>query len=143
MILAIAAFELHQRLRRISTYVYFLVFLSLSALFVCMAGGAIPGASVDFGTAGKVMLNSPYALNNIIVYVSLFGIVITAALAGQATYQDIDNNCAVFFYTSPISKLDYLGGRFLAAIAVQIFVFSGVGLAAWIGTITPWIDKTR
>ena len=143
MLPAIFLFELKQRLRRISTYVYFVVFFGLGLLFALMSGGAFTQASVDFGTGGKVLLNSPYALNGIITYICFFGIVITAAIAGQATYQDIANNCAVFFYTAPISKLDYLGGRFLAAIAVQIVIFSGVGLAAWIGTLTPWIDKTR
>jgi hypothetical protein len=143
MILTIAAFELRQRLRRISTFVYFLVFFSLSALFVCMAGGAIAGASVDFGTAGKVLLNSPYALNNIIVYVSLFGIVITAALAGQATYQDIDSNCAVFFYTSPITKFQYLAGRYFGAVLVQVLIFSSIGLGACCAVHLPWIDATR
>ena len=108
-----------------------------------MSGGAFATASVDFGTGGKILINSPYALNGIITYICFFGIVITAAIAGQATYQDIDNNSAVFFYTAPISKLDYLGGRFLGAIAVQVVIFASVGLGAWIGTITPWVDKTR
>ena len=143
MILTIAAFDLHQRLRRISTYVYFLVFFALSVLFVCMAGGAIPGASVDFGTAGKVMLNSPYALNNIIVYVSLFGIVVMAALAGQATYQDIDSNCAVFFYSSPITKFQYLAGRYVGAVVVQALIFSSIGFGAWLAAHLPWIDPAR
>ncbi len=102
-----------------------------------------PNASVDFGTGGKVLINSPYALNSVITFISFFGIVITAAIAGQATYQDIDSNSAVFFYTAPITKLDYLGGRFLAAFALQVLIFSSVGLGAWIGTLTPWLDKTR
>jgi ABC-2 type transport system permease protein len=143
MILTIAGFEVHQRLRRISTYVYFLVFFSLSALFVCVAGGAIAGASVDFGTAGKVFLNSPYALNNIIVYISLLGLVVTGSLAGQATYQDIDSDSAVFFYSSPISKLDYLGGRYLGALAIQVLIFSSIGLGAWCAVHLPWIDPSR
>ena len=84
-----------------------------------MSGGAFSGASVEFGTGGKVLVNSPYALNSIITYISFFGIVITAAIAGQATYQDIDSNSAVFFYTAPITKFDYLGGRFLAAFAFR------------------------
>ena len=140
---AIFLFELRQRLRRISTYVYFAVFFGLGLLFALMSGGAFAQASVDFGTGGKILLNSPYALNGIITYICFFGIVITAAIAGQATYQDIDSNSAVFFYTAPISKLDYLGGRFLGAIAVQVVIFASVGLGAWIATITPWIDKTR
>ena len=65
------------------------------------------------------------------------------AIAGQATYQDIDSNSTPFFYTAPITKLDYLGGRYLAAFAVQVPIFASVGLGAWIGTLMPWIDKTR
>ena len=134
-IVAIFAFELQQRLRRLSTYVYFVVFFALGILFALMSGGAFAEASVDFGTGGKVLVNSPYALNSIITYICFFGIVITAAIAGQATYQDIDSNSAVFFYTAPITKLDYLGGRFLAAFVVQIFIFSSVGVGAWLGHI--------
>ena len=85
-------FELQQRLRRLSTYVYFVVFFALGLLFTLMSGGAFSSASVDFGTGGKVLINSPYALNGVITYICFFGIVITAAIAGQATYQDIDSN---------------------------------------------------
>ena len=92
MVARIAAFEFSQRLRRISTYVYFFVFFGLSLLFVLMSGGAISDASVDFGTGGRVLVNSPFALNIIITFVTFFGVVVSAALAGQATYQDIDNN---------------------------------------------------
>ena len=143
MVLTIAGFELRQRLHRISTYVYFLVFFGLSLLFANMAGGAIPQASVEFGTGGKVLVNSPYVLNIIITYITFFGIVITAALAGQATYQDIDTHSTALFYTAPITKFDYLAGRFLGSLATQLLVFSSVGLGAWAATLLPWIDRTR
>jgi ABC-2 type transport system permease protein len=143
MLINIFLFELQQRLRRISTWVYFLVFFALGCLFTLMSGGAFAEASVDFGTGGKVLVNSPYALNSVITFISFFGLVITAAIAGQATYQDIDSNSTPFFYTAPITKLDYLGGRYLAAFAVQIPIFASVGLGAWVGTLMPWVDKTR
>src|SRR5271154_2044273 len=143
MLINIFLFELQQRLRRISTYVYFVVYLALGCLFALLSGGAFAGGSVEFGTGGKVLVNSPYALNSIITYICFFGIVITAAIAGQATYQDIDSNSTPFFYTAPITKLDYLGGRYLAAFAVQVPIFASVGLGAWVATLMPWIDKTR
>lgn len=140
---AIFLFELRQRLRRLSTWVYFVVFFALGLLFTLMSGGAFSSASVDFGTGGKVLITSPYALNGVITYICFFGIIVTAAIAGQATYQDIDSNSSMFFYTAPISKFDYLGGRFLAAVALQVVIFSSVGLAAWAGIMSPWLDKTR
>jgi ABC-2 type transport system permease protein len=143
MLAGIFLFEFHHRLRRVSTYVYFGVFFVLGLLFTLMSGGAFATASVDFGTGGKILINSPYALNSIITYICFFGIVVTAAIAGQATFQDIDNKATHFFYTAPITRFDYLGGRFLGAFAVQLVIFASVGLGAWVGTLTPWLDKTR
>jgi ABC-2 type transport system permease protein len=143
MVAQILAFEFSQRLRRISTYVYFVVFFGLGFLFVLMSGGAFSGASVDFGTGGRVLVTSPFALNVIIMYISFFGVVVSAALAGQATYQDVENNTTAFLYTAPISKFDYLGGRFLGALAVQVVIFTSVGLGAWVGTCMPWLDPAR
>ena len=143
MVLAICSFEFRQRLRRISTYVYFLIFAGLSCLFTLVAGGAIPGSSVEFGTGGKVLVNSPYALDVIISFITFFGVVVTAALAGQATYQDIDSRSTDFFFTAPITKFDYLTGRYLGALLIQLAIFSSVGLGAWIGTRLPWIDSAR
>jgi hypothetical protein len=143
MIFSILNFELSRRLRQISTYVYFVVFFALAFLFVLMSGGAFPTATVDFGTGGKVLVTSPFALSAIIMYMSFFGVVVTAALAGQATYQDVDSNSTSFFYTSPITKFEYLAGRFLGSLAVQVVIFSSVGLGAFVGTKMPWLDPAR
>src|SRR5258707_906238 len=104
MVLTILSFEFRQRLRRISTYVYFLVFVSMGCFFGAIAGGAIAGSSIEFGTGGKVLVNSPFALNTIISYVTFFGLVITAAIAGQATSQAVHTDSTAFFYTAPITK---------------------------------------
>jgi hypothetical protein len=143
MTITILLFEIRQRLRRISTYIYFLILLALGMLFMLLSGGAFSGSSVDFGTGGKVLVNSPYALNQIIVYMSVFGAIITASLAGQATFQDVDSNSTAFFYTAPITKFDYLMGRFLGVLCLQFLIFSGVGLGAWIAVHTPWLDAMR
>src|SRR5262249_39724651 len=107
------------------------------------SGGAFSSIQVGLGTDGKVMVNSPFALWAFISELSFYGLIITAALAGQATYQDIDNNCAEFFYSAPISKLDYLAGRFLGSLAAQIIIFAGLGIGAWFGTHMPFLDQTR
>ncbi len=143
MVGTIAAFEFRQRFRRISTYVYFVVLFGLTFLFQLVVGGAFPGASVDFGTGGRVYANSPYALFAVIVYISTFGVVITAALAGQATFQDVDSNSTQFFFAAPITKFDYLAGRFLGAILVQLVLFSSIGLGALVATHTHWMDAAR
>src|SRR5438552_10404502 len=143
MTITIALFELRQRLRRVSTYLYFLVLFALAFLFALIGGGAFNGASLDFGTGGKVFINSPFSLYNFISILSVFGVIITAAIAGQATYQDIDNNCTSFFYTMPINKRQYLTGRFLGSLFIQCFIFSGLAVGAWAGTHMPFLDPAR
>jgi ABC-2 type transport system permease protein len=69
--------------------------------------------------------------------------VVMAAISGQATYQDVDSHSTDFFFTAPISKFQYLAGRFLGALAIQVLIFSGVGIGAWVATRMPWIDPTR
>src|SRR5262245_24290563 len=48
--LAIAWFELKTKLKRLSTYVYFLVFTALAALWMAAAGGAFASANVVFSS---------------------------------------------------------------------------------------------
>ena len=143
MLLAIAGFELHQRLRRISTYVYFGVFLVLAAFFILAAGGAIPGATVDFGTGGKVNINSPWSLAMLMTLIASFTVVVNAAIAGRATHQDIDANTTPLLFTRPITRAEYLGGRFLGALGVMLVLSLGIGLGAWLASILPWMPASR
>ena len=143
MLLAIAGFEFQQRLRRISTYVYFCVFLALSAFFVLAAGGAIPGAAVDFGTGGKVAVNSPYSLASLMTLIASFTVIINASIAGRATHQDIDDNTTPLLFTRPITRAQYLAGRFLGAFAVLLVLSLAIGLGTWIASRLPWMPATR
>jgi ABC-type transport system involved in multi-copper enzyme maturation permease subunit len=143
MLLAIAGFEVRQRLQRISTYVYFLVFFALAALFILAAGGAIPGANVDFGTGGKVAINSPWSLASLMTLIASFTVVITAAIAGRATHQDIDSNVTPLIFTRPITRAQYLGGRFLGALAVLGLLSLAIGLGAWLASVSPWMPASR
>ena len=143
MTVSILGFEFSRRLRRISTYVYFVVFFGLGFLFVLMSGGAFAQASVDFGTGGRVLVTSPFALNLIIMFVSFFGVIVIGAISGQATYQDLDSNSTAFFYTAPITKFDYLSGRYLGSLGVEVVIFLSVGLGAWVATLMPWLDPAR
>jgi len=143
MLLAIAGFEVRQRLHRISTYVYFAVFLVLAAFFILAAGGAIPNANVDFGTGGKVDINSPWSLASLMTLIASFTVVITAAIAGRATHQDVDANITPLLFTRPITRAEYLGGRFLGALGVLVLLSLAIGLGAFLATKLPWMPATR
>jgi hypothetical protein len=143
MLLAIAGFEVRQRLQRVSTYVYFLVFLVLAAFFILAAGGAIPNATIDFGTGGKVDINSPWSLAMLMTLIASFTVVINAAIAGRATHQDIDANTTPLLFARPITRAQYLGGRFLGALGVILLLSLAIGVGTWLATRLPWMPASR
>jgi ABC-2 type transport system permease protein len=143
MLIRIAVFEVRQRLRAVSTYVYFAVLFAFSAFFVAASGGAVKGATMDVGIGSKVNVNSPFSLNAVMVLIASFATPIVAAIGGRAVFQDIDHRSTALFFTKPISKLDYLGGRFLGAFAVVIGIHVGLGLGAFACIHAGVVDATR
>jgi ABC-2 type transport system permease protein len=131
-------FELRFRARSVSTYVYFLMWSAFS--FFCVA-------SESFGPVGnsngKVLLNGPYANTLNDLYASLFGIIVIAAIFGTSILRDFQRDTYQLLFTKPISKLAYLGGRWAGSCVTTVFVFSGLVLGTWLGTLAPWADQSR
>ena len=140
--LAIALFELRTRLRLVSTYVYFLVFAALAGLWMAAAGGVFQSANIVFG-ADKVAINSPYALAQTISVLGLLGVIVVAAFMGRAVQQDFETQSFHFFFTTPIRKAQYLGGRFLGAVLVLMLIFLGIAVGLWIGAHWPGVEPSR
>jgi hypothetical protein len=139
---AIAAFEFRTRVRRISTWVYFLVFFALAMLWTAAAGGAVPNAIVAFGS-GKVWVNSPYAIAQTVAFLGMAALTVIAAVMGRAIQQDFEHRVEPFFFTAPINRRDYLGGRFLGAVAVLVVILSSIPLGGIAGLLVPGIDSDR
>ena len=138
----IAAFEFRTRLKRISTWVYFAIFFALAMFWVAAAGGVIEHAMVSFGS-GKIWINSPFAISQTVSFLGMMGSTIIAALMGRAVQQDFEYRTEHFFFTSPIRKSDYLGGRFIGAVAVLMLVLSSIAIGGAIGLYLPGIDPDR
>ncbi|HET6181050.1 MAG TPA: M1 family aminopeptidase [Candidatus Sulfotelmatobacter sp.] len=131
-------FEIKFRFKSISTYAYFLIWLTFS--FLCVA-------SESFGpignSNGKVLLNTAYsnAFNDI--GASLFGIIIIAAIFGTSVLRDFQRDTYQILFTQPISKFAYLGGRWAGSFVTTVFAFSGMMFGTFFGTFAPWADHTR
>src|SRR5437868_867780 len=48
-----------------------------------------------------------------------------------------------FFFSAPISKADYVFGRFAGAALTLAVVFASIPLGAWLGTWIPGIEPDR
>lgn len=140
----IASHEISYRLRKASTHTYFLLFFALSYLLVNAAGGAFgSGTVIIAGTGPNTLVNSPFVLAITIAFLSLLGVIITAAFMGQTIHRDYDNGIDPLIFTTPVKKRDYLGGRFAGALLVNLYIFTAFGLGLMAGEITPWLDADK
>ncbi|AGC45160.1 hypothetical protein MYSTI_03854 [Myxococcus stipitatus DSM 14675] len=143
MLSALATFELRRRVKMISTWVYAAILSGASLLLMLALGGAFKSVSASSGSE-KVFANSPHTLFASINVFSLFGLLIVAAVFGQAAYQDFGHKTWMLVFTKNVKKTPYLLGRFLGA-----YVFSAVLMLALIpgllfGAAGVWlIDKTQ
>jgi ABC-2 type transport system permease protein len=132
------SFELKLRGKSVSTYIYFAVWVAFA--FLCVA-------SENFGPVananGKVLLNGPYASSVYATGISLFGIIIIAAIFGTSILRDFQRDTYQMLFTKPIPKLAYLGGRWAGSLVVAIFAFSGCLLGEFAATFAPWADHSR
>ncbi|MGB0118763.1 MAG: M1 family aminopeptidase [Terriglobales bacterium] len=131
-------FELRFRFKSLSTYVYFLLWLTFSFLSI---------ASENFGpignSNGKILLNSAYSNTFNDIGASLFGIIVIAAIFGTSILRDFQRDTYQILFTKPISKFGYLGGRWAGSYVTTLFAFSGMMLGTFLGTFAPWADHTR
>jgi ABC-2 type transport system permease protein len=138
---AIALFEARQRLKLLSTWVYFAMFLALAMLWMAAAGGVFREMTVSFGS--KVMINSPFSIALTTAFLGCLGVVVIAAMMGRSVQQDFEYDMHHFFFSAPITKLAYVGGRFLGAFATLAVIYASIPLGAFLGTFIPGIDPDR
>lgn len=131
-------FELRLRRKSISTYIYFLVWFVFS--FLCVASESF--GPVGFNN-GKVLLNGPYAGTVDATGISLFGVIIIAAIFGTSILRDFQRDTYQMLFTKPISKFAYLGGRWAGSFVTTVLAFSGCLFGEYAGTFAPWADHAR
>jgi ABC-2 type transport system permease protein len=136
--LNIALFEARQRLKLMSTWIYFGMFLLLAMLWMAAAGGVFREAHVSFGS--KVMINAPFAVAITVAFLGCFGVIVMAAMVGRSVQQDFEYDMHHFFFSAPISKAAYVFGRYAGSVATLALVFTSIPLGAWFGTFLPGID---
>ncbi|MBA5605775.1 hypothetical protein H3H36_10410 [Duganella sp. FT3S] len=138
--LAIALFEARQRLKLLSTWVYFGMFLLLALLWMAAAGGVFKAAVVSFGS---VAINAPRSVMITVSYLGSLGVIVMAAMMGRSVQQDFEYDMHHFFFSAPIGKHQYIFGRFLGAFLSLAVIFTSLPLGAWLGTYLPGIDLER
>ena len=72
------------------------------------------------------ILNSPFIITAVSVFSCQIWLLIAPMVAGDAAARDVHAGMHPLTYASPISKTEYLGGRFLAAFALNALILLAV-----------------
>ena len=110
-------FEFVYQARRVRTWLYFAVLFVVAYLLMGTGGGG-----------GDVLANSPFNIAQGTVLTGVLWILMAPAVAGSAAARDVQTRMHPLIYTAPISKADYLGGRFLAAFVLNALILLAVPL---------------
>ncbi|TWI63672.1 peptidase M1-like protein [Pseudoduganella lurida] len=138
---AIALFEARQRLRLLSTWAYFALFLTLALVWTGATGGAFKEFTVTYG--GKVLINAPRSIMLTASVLGCLGVIVVAAVMGRAVQQDFEYDMHHFFFSAPIGKHQYMFGRFLGAWLVLAVIFASIPLGTLLGTWLPGVEADR
>ena len=133
MFRSVAAFELRYQLKSPAFWVTFLIFGLLTF-------AAVASDNVQIGSGGNVLVNSPYAIAQTMLVMSLFAVFIMTAFVANVVVRDDETGFGPIIHATRITRFDYLFGRFSGAFLAGCFAFLSVPLGMMLGAAMPWLD---
>ncbi|HJQ37692.1 MAG TPA: hypothetical protein VKB93_11190 [Thermoanaerobaculia bacterium] len=124
-------YELAYRLRSVSTWLYagFLFLIAFWVIHVSVTG------------TNPVHANAPQSLaETTSLFCGLFGILVTAGLFSDAAIRDRADRMDALLFTTRLRPTEYLGGRFLAALAINSLLVLAIPIGLALATRMPYLD---
>jgi ABC-type transport system involved in multi-copper enzyme maturation permease subunit len=125
-------FEFAYQIRRASTWLCFVV------LFVFAFGMMVGSKPSD----DDVLQNAPFGIAFATVLGGAIWLLIAASVAGDAATRDVQTRMHPLMYTAPVSKAEYLGGRFLAAFVLNALMLLTVPAGILLGLYLPDVEAS-
>jgi ABC-2 type transport system permease protein len=132
-LLGIFRFEVAYQLRRLSTWLPFAALAVVAYLFI-RQNVVADQLYADF------YLNSPFIIAVVTVFCSLFWLLVAAGVAGEIAARDVEAGMHPLTYTAPVSKAEYLGGRFLAVFVINAIILLAVPLGVMLAVYASGVD---
>jgi ABC-2 type transport system permease protein len=137
MLRQILWFEIRYWLRSAMLWVFFFVIAALVFL----------AESTDHLTLGSSLTNTfrnaPFVVENFYSFIGLITILMATAFVNSAAARDFSFNTYQIIYSTPLSRFDFLMGRFLGATVVSVIPMLGVSIGVLLAKHMPWIDPER
>jgi len=130
---AVFRFEFAYQLRRAWPWLIFAALVVFAFLFV-RVNYIADALYADF------FLNAPFLIAGATVFGGLIWLLVAAVVAGEAAARDVATGMYPLTYTAPVSKADYLGGRFLAALVLNALILLAVQAGILLAYYAPGVD---
>jgi ABC-2 type transport system permease protein len=85
-------------------------------------------------------VNAPFAIAVSTVVGGLLWLLVAPVVAGDAAARDVATGMYPLIYTAPISRAEYLGGRFLAALVLNGLMLLAVQLGILLAVYSPGVN---
>jgi len=135
MFLRIAGFEFRYQLRNPILWIALTV-LGLLVFYVTIGPNSI-------GEGPGVHKNAHFKVTQLYLMLSLIYMFVSTAFVANAIVRDDETRFGPILRTAPITKAQYLLGRYAGAFTVAALGFLIIPAALFAGTLMPWIDPTR
>lgn len=143
MFSSIFSFEVRRLLRAPSTYIYFLVLVSVTFLLALLSAGVFPEAKFSFG-GEKIYANSPLVIDAFFSAINQYvGLIILVAIVGNAVLKDFKFNTYSMIFTTPITRFQYLAGRFSSSMFITLLILTGPAFGMMLGYAMPFVNPDR
>ena len=83
------------------------------------------------------IINSPFIISAVSVFSCQIWLLVAPAVAGDAAARDVQTGLHPLLYASPLTKTEYLGGRFLAAFVLNAAILLGVQAGSLLAAFGP------
>ena len=98
---------------------------------------------IQIGDTANVHKNSPFATIQIHLIMGLFFMFASTAFVAGAVLRDDETGFGPILRAAPLSKFDYLYGRFTGAFAAAVLAFAGVTAGLMVGSLLPGLDPEK
>jgi ABC-2 type transport system permease protein len=119
------------------------VFWVAAGLFFLLTFGSVTIDEVQIGASANVHVNSPYAMTETTLALSLFFMFVSTAFVANVVVRDDETGFGPIVRATRVKKASYLYGRFLGAFLAVAVAFLAVPLATLVGSLMPWVDPEK
>ena len=132
----VAAFEFRQITRSP-------LFWAVVGIFFLLTFGFMASDHIQIGDTANVHKNSPYATIQTNLIMGMFFMFASTAFVAGAVIRDDETGFGPILRAAPLSKFDYLYGRFAGAFAAAVLAFAAVTAGLVFGSFLPGLDPEK